>query len=302
MTEIVVGIDDSPGAQDALAFATRIAATSGASLRLVSAFPYSDIPSRGAVPAYRELLRRDARTTLERSAAATEATVAATEAIADASPARALHELSERIGAALVVVGSTRRGPLGRVVPGSTGERLLHGATCPVAVVPRGYADRAGIRTVGVGYDGSDESKAALAAACQLARRLGATLRVIRVFDATRVGTPALMTIPGYVTTAENLEEHARESLDTAVAALPAEVVTESVFAAGNAGRELATLSEQVDVMIVGSRGYGPRAAVLLGGVTHTLLRMAGCPVIVLPRGSQGLEPLFGPTEAAATA
>jgi len=302
MTEIVVGIDDSPGAQDALALATRIAATSGAALRLVSAFPYSDIPSRGAVPAYRELLRRDAQATLDRSAAATDATVAATEAIADASPARALHELGERIGAALVVVGSTRRGPLGRVVPGSTGERLLHGATCPVAVVPRGYADRGAIRTVGVGYDGSHESKAALSAACHLARRLGATLRVIRVFDATRVGTPALMTIPGYVTARENLEAQSQESLDTAVAALPADLATESVFVPGNAGPELAAQSELVDLMIVGSRGYGPRAAVLLGGVTHTLLRKAGCPVIVLPRGSHGFEPLFGPSEAAATA
>jgi nucleotide-binding universal stress UspA family protein len=45
--------------------------------------------------------------------------------------------------------------------------------------------------------------------------------------------------------------------------------------------------------MVVGSRGYGPRAAVLLGGVTHTVIRKAHCPVIVLPRGSSGLEPLF---------
>jgi nucleotide-binding universal stress UspA family protein len=64
---------------------------------------------------------------------------------------------------------------------------------------------------------------------------------------------------------------------------------------------ELAAQSELVDLMVVGSRGYGPRAAVLLGSVTHTLLRKAACPVVVLPRGSRGLEPLFAPEAETAT-
>ena len=70
---------------------------------------------------------------------------------------------------------------------------------------------------------------------------------------------------------------------------------------AGSAGHELAAQSERVDLMVVGSRGYGPRAAVLLGGVTHTLLRKAACPVVVLPRGSRGLDPLFVPAAETAT-
>lgn len=301
MTEIVVGIDDSAGAQDALAFATTVANATGASLRLASVFPYSDVPSRAPVPAYREFLRGDARALLERAAASLAVPVAATEAIANMSPPHALHDLAERTGAALVVVGSTRRGPLGRILPGSTGERLLHGSPCPVAVVPRGYADAGPIERIGAGYDGSDESEAALTAACQVARRLGARLRVIRVFDATRVGDPALMTVPGYVTEQENYEAMQREGLDEAVAALPGEVSAEKVFVAGPPGPELAVQSESVDLMLVGSRGYGPRAAVLLGGVTHTVLRKAACPVIVLPRGARGLDPLFAPAAEAAS-
>jgi nucleotide-binding universal stress UspA family protein len=303
MTEILVGIDDSPGAQDALAFATRVAGATGAALRLASVFPYSDAPSRGAVPAYREFLRSDAQILLDRAAAAVEGPATATEAIAHTSPPHALHDLAERIGAALVVVGSTRRGPVGRVVPGSTAERLLHGSPCPVAIAPRGYAQAGPIETIGVGYDGSDESEAALAAACEAARRFGAGLRVMRVFDATRLGAPALMTIPGEVngvTVYQNVEAQQREGLDEAVAALPAELQAEPVFVAGAPGRELAEQSERVDLMVVGSRGYGPRAAVLLGGVTHTLIREAACPVLVLPRGSRGLELLFAaPAETA---
>jgi len=300
MSEIVVGIDDSAGARDALAFATRVAEATGASLRLATAYPYSDIPSRGAVPAYRDIVRGDAQKLLEGTASTVEGRVSGTEAIANSSPPHALHDLAERIGAALVVVGSTRRGPAGRVVPGSTGERLLHGSPCPVAIVPRGFADAGPITTIGVGYDRSDESEAALRSACQMARRFGASLRVVRVFDATRVGTPALMTIPGYTTVCEDYEAMQREGLDEAVAALPADVDAATVFVAGAPGPELAAQSEVVDLMVVGSRGYGPRTAVLLGGVTHTLIRKASCPVVVLPRGSHGLEPLFAAAAEAA--
>lgn len=302
MSEIVVGIDDSAGAQDALAFATRVAQATGASLRLVSVFPYSDVASRGANHAYREYLRSDAQELLDRMAAGVEGINIDIEAIADPSPPHALHALSERDGVALVVVGSTHHGPAGRVVPGSTGERLLHGSPCPVAVVPRGYADAGPITTVGVGYDGSDESEAALAAAYQAARRFDAGLRVIRIFDASVVATPALMTVPGpYGNVHEDYEARQREGLDEAVAAMPSDVRVETGFTAGSARHELAAQSELVDLMVVGSRGYGPRAAVLLGSVTHTLLRKAACPVVVLPRGSRGLEPLFAPEAEAAT-
>lgn len=301
MSEIVVGFDESPGAYDALTFASFVARSAGASLRIAGAYPYDDVPSRGSNAEYREYLRSDCQAALVKAAAAVEAIDVVTEAIADMSPPRALHELAERTDAALVVVGSTRRGPIGRVVPGSTGERLLHGSPCPVAVVPRGFADAGPIRTVGVGFDGSDESEAALAAACAVARRLGATLRVVRIFDATRVGAPALVTTPGEVTAFENYEAAQREGLDEAVAELPAELDAKAVFVAGNAGPELAAQTEHVDLMVIGSRGYGPRAAVLLGGVSHTVLRKAHCPVIVLPRGSHGLEPLFPPAAQAST-
>ena len=302
MSEIVVGFDDSPGAQDALAFAATVASTTGASVRLASAFPYDDVPSRASNHAYREYLRADCQTALDRAAATLEGIPTSTEATADTSPSHALHVLSERTSPALVVVGSTHHGPVGRVVPGSTGERLLHGSPCPVAIAPRGYTDAGPIRTVGVGYDGSEESEVALAAACQAARRFGASLRVIRVYDATRFGAPALMTIPGEVAFHENYEARQREGLDEAVAALPAGVRAETVFVAGPPGPELAAQTEGVDLMVVGSRGYGPRAAVLLGGVTHTVIRQAHCPVIVLPRGSYGLEPLFSAAAETATA
>ena len=82
---------------------------------------------------------------------------------------------------------------------------------------------------------------------------------------------------------------------------MPGDVRVEAGFVAGSARHELAAESERVDLMVVGSRGYGPRAAVLLGGVTDTLLTKAACPMVVLPRGSRGLDPLFVPVAETAT-
>lgn len=277
MSEILVGFDHTAGADDALAFAAQVARATGASLRLVRA------SSSGAVPA---MVDDD------------ELTV---EPIAGEVAADALRSAAEGRGAALVVVGSTHRGRVGRVRPGSTGEKLLHGSPCAVAVAPRGYANRTGaIATVGVGYDASDESSHALATACRLARRLEASLRVIHVFDATRVGRPALMTGPAWSTMRDVHEDRQREELERAMAALPDDLVAESRFLVGRPGDELAHQSEAVDIMLVGSRGHRPLAAMTLGGVSHVLLARAACPVVVLPRGVRtGLDSLFVPAAVA---
>jgi len=284
MSEILVGVDGTAGAEDALAFAERLAAVTGAALRLATAFPYDDTPSRMSNATYRDALRADAMALLDRLGDAG----MAKDAVANVSPPHALHELARERDSALIVVGSTHRGPIGRVLPGSTGERLLHGATCPVAIVPRGYRTRPDdeIRTIGVGYDASDESRAALEAACELARRFGAAIRVIRVFDATEVGTPGLAVGPAYAEVYKEVEERQRADLDRCVAELPADISAEGVFLGGRPGHELADQSQSLDLLVVGSRGYGPLRAVLLGGVSHALVRSAACPVIVLPRGA----------------
>ena len=81
-----------------------------------------------------------------------------TRTIADTSPSRALHILAEIERASLVVIGSSHRGAVGRVFAGTTAERLLHGAPCPVAVAPRGTARGEEISRIAVGWDGSAEA------------------------------------------------------------------------------------------------------------------------------------------------
>ena len=56
----------------------------------------------------------------------------------------------------------------------------------------------------------------------------------------------------------------------------------------GHTVDELVALSGGVDLLVCGSRGYGPLASVLLGGVTHRLTREAHCPIVIIPRGVEG--------------
>ena len=98
------------------------------------------------------------------------------------SPGQGLHELAESLGSNLLVVGSSVRGLLGRVLVGDDTRAALDGAPCAVAVAPVGYAKHANkIGRIGVGYDGSSESVRALDVARALAHELDASLAALEV-------------------------------------------------------------------------------------------------------------------------
>jgi nucleotide-binding universal stress UspA family protein len=100
--------------------------------------------------------------------------------------------------------------------------------------------------------------------------------------------------MPGYVAAMDDIERESRRAFEEEIAALPGDVRAEGVFVVGDAARELSDQSQGVDLLLLGSRGYGPLRAVLLGGVSHVVVRNAACPVIVLPRGARaGLGELF---------
>jgi nucleotide-binding universal stress UspA family protein len=201
------------------------------------------------------------------------------------SPARVLHDVADELGAALVVVGSTHRGPIGRVAPGSTGERLMHGTRCPVVLVPAGTDPAWRVRTVGVGFIDLDEGHTALDVAAGLAQAGDAGL-VARTAVEPLVWSETAVVAPYRATgSAEEPADIAQRSLAQAIASLPQAVDATSDVVVAKASDALIDLSERVDLLVCGSRGYGPLRAVLLGSVTHGLLRKAHCPVLVVPRG-----------------
>jgi nucleotide-binding universal stress UspA family protein len=286
MSKIIVGVDESEGSRDAIALASRLAGITRAEVMLVNAFPYDIHPSRAMNRTFENDLRQISLELLERLRSELGDETVEIKAVPNPSPAHGLHTLAEESDARLIVVGSTHTGQIGRVLPGSTGERLLHGAPCPVAVVPKGYAarssDEPGI--VGCGYDGSLSSQHALAAAQRIAAATGARLRVIRAFQPTYYDVAPGAIAMGGIAYNDTLQGRASEELDAAVAKIDSEPRPEAFFAVGSAARILVDASEQLELLLVGSRGYGPLHSVVVGGVAGRVVREAACPVIVLPR------------------
>src|SRR3954453_1851633 len=182
MTKIIVGVDASAGANDAICLASRLADITGAQLMLVNVFPYDQHPSRAVNTAFEQYLRQDSTELLEALRSRLGDETVAVRAVPNPSSAHGLDTVAEHEDADLIVVGSTHTGRTGRVLPGSTAERLLHGAPCPVAVAAKGYADHGAKAptTIGCGFDGSPSSQRALEAAGGLAAATGAPLRGIR--------------------------------------------------------------------------------------------------------------------------
>jgi nucleotide-binding universal stress UspA family protein len=200
------------------------------------------------------------------------------------SPADTLQALAERGEADLIVLGSTHHAHLGSVAPGSVAEHLTHGARCRLVIAPKGYAqadhsqDR--LRVAAVGFDGMAESFAALDEAAKLASKFGGSLRVIGV--ATPV--PAMGAAAAARAGAEAGPDF-QTQLNQAVAQLPAELRALPVFERGDPVEKLLEAAEMgVDLLVLGSRGFGPVMRLLIGSVSSRVIREAPCPVLVVPR------------------
>ena len=287
MSKIIVGVDESPGSADAIALASRLAGMTGAKLMLVNVFPYDVHPSRAVSYEFETYMRQDSVDMLERLRKAHGDETVEIKAIPNPSSAHGLHALAEKIDAGLIVVGSTHTGRAGRVLPGSTAERLLHGSPCPVAVAPKDYAHEATTEPgiIGCGFDATPTSERALETAHRIAAATGARLRVIRAFPPLAYDQPPSKGVPmGGLSYNDTLRDRASEELDEAVAKLEGDPRGEPFFAVGNPAEILSEASEELGLLVLGSRGYGPLHSVLVGGVAGRVVREAACPVIVLPR------------------
>jgi nucleotide-binding universal stress UspA family protein len=215
-------------------------------------------------------------------------------AVPDPSPARALiHAATDHRGA-LIVIGSSHGEFTGRVHPGSTARRLLQGAPCAVALAPQGYRMRtvSAFDRITAGFDGSAGGHAAVAAAAAIARSTGKALRVVSVFSPLPSPHPWLHPAPGFLRLDEDAEREARAALERVTRDLPQ---AEVAFLRGEPGRELLRESEICDLLVIGSRGYGPEHAIVLGEVGEDVMRSAACPALILPRGVEApLGKLFG--------
>jgi nucleotide-binding universal stress UspA family protein len=141
------------------------------------------------------------------------------------------------------------------------------------------------IKQIIVGVDGSDSSRAALRWAYDEAAHHGASLNAVTVWHA-----PVLPMNPPYGSLPpEGYESQpardAADVLERLIADLedrkPAVDVRASINQ-GNPAKVLIELSGGADLVVVGSRGHGGFAGMLLGSVSQHLVAHAACPVVVV--------------------
>ncbi|HWI06417.1 MAG TPA: universal stress protein [Solirubrobacteraceae bacterium] len=270
---IIIAVDAKQRTLDALALGHLLSDATGAPAVLISVFAYHPLGDPGSPEL--EDVRDEARQTLLELAQAEGIAPAEARVVAGNFAARELQHATEQPDAGIIVVGSTTRGAVGRLLPGGVGERLLAGAACPVAIAPRDYADRRPERLsrIGVGIDDDDEAREALDAAITLAAGAGARLQVITAVARRPLGAAGAAAL--------------RAAHGDAVGEARARVEVEDRLVDGPADDVLAAHSADLDLLVVGSRGYGPVGAVLLGGTSGQLAHTARCPLLVMPRGTR---------------
>ena len=245
-SNVVVGVDGQQGGEDAAALAGALA-SDGASIVLVTVTPSDhatgrqfDLAAEGCLPA----LFWAERCLCGGSAQPV--------GIAASSTGAGLESVARQRRAGLIVVGASRRHGIVRGLAGDDVRSLEPETPCAVAVAPAGYAHhRAPIARIGVAYNGSPESEAALAQAGRLAGELSAQLQVCQVAGAR--GSPPRATGLHF------------EQLDGPV--------TDELVACGG----------RVDLLVCGSRHGGPLRQIAFGRISDHLARHLGVPLIVAP-------------------
>jgi nucleotide-binding universal stress UspA family protein len=258
-TTILVGVDGRPGGEDAIRLARRLA---GRDSRLIAV----SVAGTEAV--------RPAADEIAAAVAAAHPGITG-ESVVAGTVARGLTARAEELGADLLVLGACHRGLMGRVLVGDDARATLHRTSCPVALAPRGYlhAD-AQIRTVGVGYDRSEESEAALALARKVAADAGATVRALGVVQIQ--AWIAVPTVSSSIAWGDEVQSTQEEL--SRLGGVSGEAV------AGSPASELVRFAGEVDLLVAGLSRRSLAERLVLGSVAEALAARSPHPVLLVPR------------------
>lgn len=284
---IIAAVTAGDEARDTIALGSALARAEGAHLKLARVW-VSPLGSGDGF--YEQAMRTEAERSLEELRLAVPADVECTaEALGATSIVRGLHELAASDDAEILVLGPSHVGKAVRAVRGDVSLGALHSAPCAVAVAPPGYhATDARLLEIVVGYDGSEECETALDAAAALAERTLGELRIVHVLE-----TPYRLTEVPWLDPAgsehwlASVRGDAQEQLDTARRRVGERVPVRTEIVEGIAADELARAAATADILVTGSRRYGPVKRLVLGSVTAGLIHHVAVPVLVLPRGAR---------------
>jgi len=298
---VLVGVDGSAPSLHALDWAAAEAVTHGLTLQLVCSYALPSFTAASLDGGYAALddtaIQEGARAVLaEAQARADSRGVRARASVATGDAAGVLVEMSRT--ARLAVVGTRGRGGFADRLLGTVSSALPAHAFCPTVVVPmraRGGGDDveppppSPVRRIVVGVDGSPPSDIALRQAIREAKAWGAELTAVAGVP-LGAGAGALAWLPAAVDHEAVLADVA-EGLDVvverALVDYPGIKVKRHVLD-GTGAALLTEFSTATDLIVVGSRGRGGFAGLLLGSTSQAVLHHAACPVMVVTARGAG--------------
>lgn len=280
---VLVGMDESACSEVALAWAAQDAAARRVPLTIATVV---DLPRLADVPLSAELVGTAEQAARRRIDAA----VARAGDMVPGLPVRgrvlsgdaAAELLLLAAGADEIVVGSHGTERFGRLLIGSVGCRVAEYASGPAVVV----RTRPTMGPVVVGIDNSAHCDAALEYGFAYADRHGLPLVALHVYPPDYVYPMVPYPMPAYPTEEElarsraEMRRIAEEGVAKWATKFP-EISARTDLVEGGAAQQLVEASKTAGLLVVGTRGHGGLAGMLLGSVSHAVLRHAHSPVVV---------------------
>lgn len=292
---IVVGFDASERGHDALALGRALAAALSTRLVVITAYtPEQWLWAPGTAEPMDEEERGRLLDAVELTLS--EADRFEFRTVPSPSAAGALHAAAERERAQVLVVGSSHHGAMGRMLLGTVSQEVLDAAPCAVAVAPVGLAKgELRFARIGVGFDDTPAAYDALAVAHALARCANAELRLLWAAHLTTRALPLAATSYANPDYFEEVRSGVEDRLEQAAESIRKDLLVRTDIVRGSTVGALVEQSDSLDLLVLGSRGYGPLRSALLGSVSRRVVDEARCPVLVVPRGTRALGEIRAP-------
>jgi nucleotide-binding universal stress UspA family protein len=284
--KILCPIDFSPGSQQAMRVATRVANEAGAELVLLHCWYVPPLAMAGdfMLPSnVLEEMQADAQRGLDgavKEVTALGATRVSSQ-LRTGLPWTTIVSVLEDSTIDLVVIGTHGRTGLSRILLGSVAEKVVRHAPCSVLAVHPTGEDKP-FKTILCPIDFSDHSRTATELASDVAAPGGAGITLLHVVDVpvSFAGEPS---VAGFV---RALDKHATALLETWATAVRkrTDVPVTVRMRIGHPGAQtLAVLDEDpsVDLVVVGTHGRTGVSRIFLGSVAEKIVRHATCPVLV---------------------
>lgn len=291
---ILLATDGSPNSQQAAEVAAQVAKGLGSEVTVLCAIPSISALAAPLEGEYYSRLIEKADDTADKAVAAFKragvAAVAKEVPQGRASPVQTILEYVEEEKTTLVVMGTRGLGGIKRAVLGSVSSAVAEHAACASMVVRSEGKGQALVELVLAAVDGSPNGQRALEAAVELAKGVGAKLRVAHV-----VFVPSLfwsMGVPGSAIPSQRIEDDAAAAGHKLLARavehakragledVEEELVTELVSPAQ--GLVQLAKSDGADLIVVGTRGNGGFKKLMMGSVANSVLHYAECSVLVV--------------------